>query len=118
MALCLSLLLMMLLAIVQFALYEHARNVVTAAAQEGARVASSDGRSVSDGVAYAQTLVAAGLGGSLLDLQVTGTDGPDTVNIQAQGQLPIAIPWLTPVRVPVSADAVMHKEKFYAGPNP
>src|SRR3712207_5746390 len=61
-AVAFPLLLVVAVALVQFALYAHAQHVVVAAVQEGARVASGEGRTLGEGRAYAEALLRAGLG--------------------------------------------------------
>src|SRR5260370_7350428 len=62
-ALVLPLVLTLSLGVLQVVLYAHARDVLTSAAQEGARLAAEDGRGVDEGRARAEVLVTAGLGG-------------------------------------------------------
>ena len=111
-ALTLPLLLMVAIALVQLAIFEHAQTVVTASVQDGARVAAADGRSVSDGVAYAQTLLQAGLGQDASQVTLQGTDGGEVVAIQAQGQLHMVFPWVADATLPLSARSVVSKEEF------
>jgi len=115
-ALAFPVLLMAALGLLQFAIYEYSQNVVTESVQEGARIAAEEDRGVSDGVAYAQTLLQAGLGPSAAQVQVRGSDGGDAVAIQAQGQLKLIIPWAVNAGLPLEARAVMSKEKFRVGP--
>jgi Flp pilus assembly protein TadG len=69
--------------LVQFALYLYAWHVLDAAVLEGARVASAQGRTLDDGVAYAQQLVRGGLGPSgYLDAPtIDGTSDADQVTL-------------------------------------
>lgn len=115
-ALALPLLLLVAIGLVQFALFAHAQQVVTAAVQEGARVAASESRTLAEGVAQAQTLLRAGLGRSAETVTVQGSDDGLVVVIGAQGQLRAMIPWAADVWLPLSAQAAMHKEGFHAGP--
>ena len=64
-ALVLPLMLTVSLGTLQFVLYAHARDVLTSAAQEGARLAAEDGRGLDEGLARARALIAAGLGASV-----------------------------------------------------
>ena len=65
--------------IVQFALWYHARGIVLAAAQEGARAARAEQGSAAAGQARAHAYLDA-LGGDLVtDAAATVTRGPDTV---------------------------------------
>ena len=116
-ALCFPLVLMTAIGLVQFTIYWHAQNVVTGAAQDGARVAASDGRTLADGVNYAQTLIAAGLGPSAQNVQVKGIDGGDAIDVEAHGQLRLIVPWVADATLPIGAQAIMQKEQFRAGPS-
>ena len=116
-ALSFPIILMVAIGLVQFVIYWHAQNVVTAAVQDGARVAASDGRTLTDGVNYAQTLLNAGLGPSAQGVQIKAIDGGDAVDVQAQGQLRLIIPWIADATLPLGAQAIISKEKFRAGPN-
>ena len=116
-AIAFPVLLMSAMALLQFALYFHALHVVTGAVQDGARVAASEDRSVSDGVQYAQTILQAGLGQTAGQVQLQGIDGGVEVAVQAQGQLKLVFPWIANATLPLSARSVVSKEHFRAGPN-
>ena len=58
-ALVFPLLIVTSLGVLQVALYAHARDVVLASAQEGARLAAEDGRGLEDGYARVATLARA-----------------------------------------------------------
>jgi Flp pilus assembly protein TadG len=109
--------LLIALALVQFALFYHAQSAVTGAVQDGARIAAAEDRSVSDGIAHTQTLLNAGLGASVGDVQVSGQDDGETVSIEARGHLQLIIPWVTDMTLPLEARAMMSKERFRSGPN-
>lgn len=115
-ALAFPLLLTVALGLVQFALYEHAENVVIGAAQDGARVAASEDGTLADGVARSETILQAGLGNDARNVSVQGTESTNTVIITAHGRLQILIPWVTRTSLPLSARATMSKEAFHAGP--
>ncbi len=117
MALALPLLLMVAIALLQFALFYHAQNVVTAAVQDGARVAAADGRSLEEGLGHAQSLLRAGLGGRAGDVSLQGQETGDVVLIEARGGLRAIIPWVADARLPLGARSLMEKERFRAGPN-
>ena len=114
-AIALPLFLMAALAIVQFALFCHAQNVVTAAVQDGARVAAADNRSVADGVAHARALMRAGLDVEATPVDLRATDSGDTVVLEAQGRLRTIIPWVSDSTLPLAARAVVSKERFRPG---
>jgi Flp pilus assembly protein TadG len=116
-AITFPLLLLTAIGLVQFALFAHAQNVVTVAVQEGARVAASEDRSLADGLSHARALLEAGLGRSVEDLAVSGTDGADTVSVEARGRLRLIIPWAVDATLPLAARSVVSKERFRAGPS-
>ena len=85
-------LLMTAIGLVQFALFAHAQNVVTGAAQDGARVAASEDRSLADGVSHTRALLEAGLGRSIDDVSVGGApacvrSSPDALRMQRSSGL-------------------------------
>jgi Flp pilus assembly protein TadG len=104
------------LALVQVALYAHAENVVTGAAQDGARVAAESGRSVADGVATTRTLLAAGLGPTASAVAVDGSEDGAAVTIVASGSLPMILPGGGAFALPLHGRASISKEVFVAGP--
>lgn len=114
-ALTFPLLVVVALALLQFALFAHAQNVVTGSVQDGARIAAAENRSVGEGVAYTQSLLQAGLGATAANVQVQGRDAGTLVVIEAHGQFPLLIPGL-PGSLPLEARAMMAKEGFQAGP--
>ncbi len=113
-AIALTLVLTVLVALVQFALYVHARNVVAAATQEGARVAAAEGTTLDDGKAQARRLLAAGLGQSAASLEVRAEQDREaqTVTVEAQGRLRVIIPLVPSSSLPLRAGATMTKEQF------
>ncbi len=115
-AIAFPILLLVALALVQFALFYQAESVVTGAVQDGARVAAAEGDTVGDGVMHTQELLQAGLGRSGGQVTIQGSDGGQTVTIQAQGHLPLIIPWLGGASLPLAARATMSKEYFRVGP--
>lgn len=116
-ALAFPLLVLVALALVQFALYVHAENVVVGATQDGARVAAEADRSISDGVATTQTLLQAGLGADASAVAVRGSDDGATVTIAASGSLPLTLPAVASASLPLHAQASISKESFVVGPN-
>ncbi len=111
-AVALPVLLTVAIGLVQFALYYHAQNVVTIAAQDGARLAAAEDRTVADGVSHAQALLRAGLGRSATDVTVQGDDAGETITIEARGRLHTIIPWVADATVPLAARSVVSKERF------
>ena len=116
-AITFPLLLLTAIGLVQFALFAHAQSVVTGAVQDGARVAASEDRSLADGVSHARALLEAGLGRSVEDVAISGTDGPDAVTVEAKGRLRLIIPWAAEAMLPLAARSVVSKERFRAGPS-
>ena len=117
-ALAFPLLLMLAVGLVQFALYQHAATVVTGAVQDGARTAAAADRTVEDGVAHAQALLAAGLGRRAAGVEIEGMDRGEVIALEARGRLPAVIPWVGDASLPLAARAVASKERFRAGPAP
>ena len=64
---------MVALALVQFALFAHAQNVVTGAVQDGARDAAGAGGTPQRGVAHTRALIHAGLGAEASAVEVSGS---------------------------------------------
>ena len=59
---------------------------------DGARIAASEDRSLADGLSHARALLESGLGRSVEDVAVSGTDGADTVSVEARGRPPRPYP--------------------------
>jgi Flp pilus assembly protein TadG len=119
-ALTLPLLLLVILGLVQFALVVHGRHVVTVAAQESARLAAGQGRTLEEGAAYGVTLLGAGLGRSAARLTVAvAYESPagDAVVATVAGTLPVVAPMPGADRAgwPVRATARVRTERFRAG---
>lgn len=115
-AIAFPVLLVAAIGLLQFSVFYHSQNVMTEAVQEGARVAAEEDRTVSDGVAYAQVLLKAGIGPSADQVQVQGIDGGNAVAIEAQARLKLIIPWAVNASLPLQSRAVVSKEKFRVGP--
>jgi Flp pilus assembly protein TadG len=116
-ALAFPVLVLTALALVQLALYAHARHVVTAAVQDGAQVAAAEGGTPSDGLDHAEALLRAGLGPSAerVGLAFRETNGGEAVVAEARGSLGLIIPWVADARLPLDARAVVRKEGFRPG---
>jgi len=115
-ALVLPVLLLMLIGIVQFALVYHARDVATTAAQEGARLAATEGRTPEDGAARARSVLQSGLGQTGAGFNVTAQDTGETVIVETSGDYPLIIPWVTGNSIPIEAKSEVHLEGFRSGP--
>jgi len=102
-------------AIADVALWLHAQNIVIAAAQEGATVASREGGTALAGRQAATEFLQAGLGPSadvIQQVQVQLDADTATVEIAGQWQVP---PLGALVRVPLHARANMLREAFRPG---
>jgi hypothetical protein len=114
-AVAFPLLLLVALGLVQFALFAHAQGVVTGAVQDGARVAAAEDGTLAYGIDHTRLLLEAGLGRSASLLVVGGSADADTVVIQADGRMPLLLPWLGEAGLPLRSRSAMHKERFRVG---
>jgi Flp pilus assembly protein TadG len=118
MAVAFPLLIAVAMALVQFALYYHAHNVVEAAVQEGVRVAAAHGGTTAEGQVRARALLRAGMGRDDLVTLSVPPDGPDRVTLAARGSMRTFIPWfsfrngVTNLQLPLHATASSTKERF------
>jgi Flp pilus assembly protein TadG len=106
----LSLLLLLFLVILQLGIVLHLRNVLTAAAAEGARYAANADRTDADGAERAREAVATGLSGQLAR-SLTITAGPDptdpgVVEVTISGPAPLFVPALSAFRITVHGHAL------------
>ena len=115
-ALVLPVLLLVLVGVVQFALVHHAQNVVTTAAQEGARLAAAEGGDAIDGEQRARDVLGSGLGQNGDDFEVAAIDDGETVTVGASGEYPLIFPWLGSRDIELDATASVRKEGFRSGP--
>ena len=111
-ALVLPLLMLAGAGVVQFSLWMHAEGVITAAVQDGARVASSEGGTLDQGTAAAQSLLRDGLGPNAAFVQLAANQDPNMVRFEASGTLPALLPWGPATAVPLHASASMSKDRF------
>ena len=116
-AVALPMLLLSAIALVQFSIFVHARHVIMAAVQDGARVAAATNRTLGEGAAHTRALLDAGLGRSATGVEVRAYDWGDTVAIEAHGRLRTMIPWTADATLPLEARSVVSKERFRAGPS-
>lgn len=98
--------------VVQFSLWMHAEGVVTAAVQEGARVASSETGTLEQGRAAAQSLLRDGLGPNAVVVQLVPTEDARTVMFEATGTLPAIFPWGPVTTIPLHARASIARDRF------
>jgi hypothetical protein len=111
-ALVLPLILTLSLGLVQVVLYAHARDVLTSAAQEGARLAAEDGRGLDEGFARARALIAAGVGSSVDPLRVDGGADDELVTVYVDGALRPILPLLLVHDLPIAAVGRVARERF------
>jgi Flp pilus assembly protein TadG len=104
------LLLVAVLGVVQFGLWMHATNIVIASVQDGARVASSEGGTLEDGVAAAQGLLRTGLGASAARVTIRPSADATAVRFDAEGDMPAVVPLAG--ALPLRATATMVKDRF------
>ena len=113
------LVLVVAMGLVQFALFEHAQNVVLAAAEDGARVAAAHNATEKDGEVRANQVLQAGLGSyaqaptAVATFLPVGANPPDRVQVIVTAKLPVIVPIpLGGGTLPLSATASMSKEHF------
>jgi len=107
------LLLLVLLAIVQFALWQHAVHVADAAAQEGARAARLQGGTATVGAARTREFLAQLSPTILVHPQVSVRRNANTARAEVTGQALMLIPGL---HLPVRVAAQGTVERFRADP--
>lgn len=103
------LLLLMLLAIVQFALWSHATHIAQAAASQGLAAARAQDGTVAAGSASAQQMLDQLGHGPLTNTSVEVERGAETTSVRVVGDASALIPF---VRLPVHAEAAGAVERF------
>src|SRR6266536_1928161 len=98
-ALVAPLLLLLVLGVVQFALWYHAQGVVLAAAQDGARLAAAQSGSASAGRQRALTLLRVGLGQTADSAVVDARRGPDVTVVEVTAELRPLLPVVRSLRL-------------------
>ena len=111
-ALVLPLVIMVSLGVLQVVLYTHARDVLTSAAQEGARLAAEDGRGLDEGYARAEALVTAGLGTSVEAVRLNGSLDGERVALRADANLRPILPLPLVESLPIHAEGRVARERF------
>jgi hypothetical protein len=91
MALAFPTLMLVVLLVLQSALYVHALMVVRSAAQEGARAAAADGATLSSGEARARALLVAGLGRGGQLLSVSPRQDAEDVQVTVSGSMGLLV---------------------------
>ena len=99
--------------VLNVALWGHAQNVVTAAVQDGARVAAAQGGDLPHGSARAHDLLVAGLGpsASLVTLSARA-DGPSVV-FSARGEWSVVTGPGVDLGFPIGAESRMLKHEWH-----
>ncbi len=92
------LLLLLVLLVVQFALWQHAIHIADAAAQEGARAARLEGGTAADGTSHARVFLAQLSPTILVHPDVVARRNADTARVEITGQALTVVPGL---RLPV-----------------
>lgn len=103
------LLLLLVLAVVQFALWQHAIHVAGAAAQEGARSARIEGGSAAAGQARAEELLGRLGRTTVLDSHVAVWRDSERARVEVHGYASAVLPFL---RLPVQASSEGPLERF------
>jgi len=111
-ALVLPLILTLSLGVLQVVLYAHARDVLTSAAQEGARLAAEDGRGLDEGYARARALIAAGLGTSVDPVRLDGGADDELVAVQIDAAMRPILPLPLIYDLPIRAVGRVARERF------
>jgi TadE-like protein len=111
-ALVLPLVIMLSLGVLQVVLYTHARDVLTSAVQEGARLAAEDGRGLDEGYARTQALVTAGLGTSVEPVRLDGSLDSDSVGLRVDANLRPILPLPLVESLPIHAEGRVARERF------
>nr|WP_219824175.1 TadE/TadG family type IV pilus assembly protein [Actinokineospora auranticolor] len=103
------LLLLMLLAIVQFALWSHATHVAQAAASQGLAVARAQNGTAAAGAASARQLLDQLAAGPLDNTVVAADRGPVSASVRVTGTATVVVPFLS---LPVHAEATGPVERL------
>ncbi|MBK5307502.1 MAG: pilus assembly protein [Frankiaceae bacterium] len=106
----LALLLLLFLVIFQLGIVLHIRNVMAAAAADGARYAANADRTEADGVDRAREAIATGLSDELAQRMtvtaVPSRDDPGIVEVTISGPAPLFVPKLSPFHITVRGHAL------------
>lgn len=102
-------LLLLLMLIIQFALWYHASDLATAAAQDGVRAARVDGATAADGTDRANELLDQTSRSILQGRDVQVSRSADVARVEVRGTCIALVPFL---RLPVRAVAESSTERF------
>jgi Flp pilus assembly protein TadG len=103
---------LVLLLVMSVGWWAHAQNVVTAAAQDGARAASALGGDTDHGLVVAQTLLRSGLGDNAGRVQINATDDGDSVEFSASGSWPMVAGVGVEIALPLGASSRMLRDRW------
>jgi hypothetical protein len=94
-------LMLVVLGLLQFGLWYHARQVALGAAQEGARVLAAEGGSSEAAEERALSVLRSGIGGLAEGASADSTRGPEVVSVSVEGTLRglLPIPGLSEFRL-------------------
>ena len=112
MAFVLPLLILAGAGVVQFSLWMHAEGIVTAAAQDGARVATRESGTLEQGTAAAQSLLRDGLGPNAASVHLAASEDASGVRFEVSGTLPAMLQWGPGATIPLHARASMARNIF------
>ena len=107
------LLVVVLALVLNVALWGHAQNVVTAAVQDGARVAAAQGGDLAHGSARAHDLLAAGLGPSASLVSLSARDDGSSVVFSARGEWSVVTGPGVNLGFPIGAESRMLKHEWH-----
>src|SRR5262245_29926332 len=108
-ALATTALLLILLAIVQFALWSHATHIAQAAASQGLAAARVQDGTAADGDVAAQRMLDQLGGGPLINTDVASSRDATAASVRVTGEATSFVPLL---RLPVHAEAIGPVERF------
>jgi hypothetical protein len=114
-ALAFPLILSLALGLLQVTLYIHACDVLVGAAQEGARLAAEDGRTLEDGYQRVRDLARAGLGSSVEAFEPRGRMAAEVVEMRIDSELRPILPLPIAGGLPIHAEASVTRERFRPG---
>lgn len=106
-------LMLLVMLVVQFALWQHAQHVAMAAAERGAETARVEGGSDVQGQNAAQSTLTALAGGLLTNPRVSVSRSGDVVHVDVTGAADSVVPFLS---LPVHAVAAGPVERFQPAP--
>jgi Flp pilus assembly protein TadG len=107
------LLLVLVLLVVQFALWQHGLHVATAAAEEGERAARLEGGTAAAGAARARQFLATLGPNVVVAPKITAQRGPATARVEIHATAQRLVPWLS---LPIHAVAEGPLEQFSPAP--